>query len=131
MGLDAGKHVFWGLRTTKAQTNLRIRSLISAFFIRLLESIRSRLATSQLSIFYPVSVAEQAGLNFTLTETPNTVFFRVSTHMFDFVLKRSIKSIFFFGKFAMGLQFMVDSCADPESFVRGGPTLTTFLLFLV
>ena len=26
----------------------------------------------------------------------------------------------------MGLQFMVDSCADPESFVRGGPTLTAF-----
>ena len=22
------------------------------------------------------------------------------------------------------------SCADPESFVRGGPTLTTFLLFI-
>ena len=103
MGLDAGKHVFWGLRTTKAQTNLRIRSMISAFFIRLLESIRSRLATSQLSIFYPVSVAEQAGLNFTLTETPNTVFFfRVSTHMFDFVLKRSIKSIFFFANSQWG-----------------------------
>ena len=51
MGLDARKHVFWGLGTTKAQTSRCIRSLISAFFIRLLESIRSRLATSILSIF--------------------------------------------------------------------------------
>ena len=26
---------------------------------------------------------------------------------------------------------MLDSCADPESFVRGGPNLITFLFFLV
>ena len=25
----------------------------------------------------------------------------------------------------------VPSCADPETFVRGGPTLTTFLFFIV
>ena len=43
------------------QTSLH--SLISAFVIRLLESIVSRLATSGISIYLLVSVAEQAGLN--------------------------------------------------------------------
>ena len=41
------------------------RSLISAFLIRLLESIISRLATSEISYFLLVSEAEQAGLNLT------------------------------------------------------------------
>ena len=50
------------------------RSLISAFVFRLLESIIFRLATSKLSIFYLVSVAEQAGLNLTFSETPKTGF---------------------------------------------------------
>ena len=40
-----------GLRTTKAQTSLRIRSLISTFVIRYLESIISKLASSEISIF--------------------------------------------------------------------------------
>ena len=40
-----------------------LRSLVSVFVIRLLESIISRLATSEISIFYLVSIAEQAGLN--------------------------------------------------------------------
>ena len=42
-------------------------SLISAFVIRLLEIIIARLATSKISIFELVSVAEQAGLNLTLS----------------------------------------------------------------
>ena len=50
MGLDARKHVFGGLRTTKTQTS-RMRSLISAFVIRFLESIISKLATSKFSLF--------------------------------------------------------------------------------
>ena len=49
-------------------------SLISTFVIRLLESIISRLATSKISIFLLVSVAEQAGFNLTLSETPKTGF---------------------------------------------------------
>ena len=49
MGLDVKKPVFGGLRTTKAQT--RLHSLISTFVIPLLESIISRLATSDISIF--------------------------------------------------------------------------------
>ena len=46
MSLDARKPGFGGLRTTKAQT-----SLISAFVIRLLENIISRLAAGEISIF--------------------------------------------------------------------------------
>ena len=43
------------------------RRVISAFVFHLLESIISRLATRKISIFYLVSVAEQAGLNLTLS----------------------------------------------------------------
>ena len=47
-------------------------SLISAVVILFLESIISRLATSEISIFLLVSLAEQAGLNLNLSETrPN------------------------------------------------------------
>ena len=45
-------------------------SLFSAFVIRLLESIISRLATFGISIFYLVSVTEQTGFNLILSETP-------------------------------------------------------------
>ena len=41
-----------GVETTKAQTNpAHLHSLISAFFIRLLESIISKFTTSEISIF--------------------------------------------------------------------------------
>ena len=70
-------------------------SLISTFVIRLLESIISILATSKISNFYLVSVAEETGLNY-----PEDRFSRVEVHI-------SI-SIHDFG-----------TCADPESFVRG------------
>ena len=46
-----------GLQTTKVQTSLP--SLISAFVIRLLESIVSKLATSKISIVQLVSVDGQ------------------------------------------------------------------------
>ena len=48
-----------------------MRSLISAFVVRLLESI-SKLATNEVSLFWLVSIAEQAGLNLTLSDTPKT-----------------------------------------------------------
>ena len=51
-----------------------LRRLISAFVIRFLESNISKLAPSKISIFYLVSVAEQTGLNLTLSETPKTGF---------------------------------------------------------
>ena len=50
------------------------RSLIIACVIRVLESTISKLATSEISFFQLVSVAEQAGSNLTLSETPKTGF---------------------------------------------------------
>ena len=44
--------------------------LTSAFVIHLLETIISRLATSKISLFQLISVAEQAGLSCALLETP-------------------------------------------------------------
>ena len=52
----------------------RPRSLISAFVIRLLESIISRLASSKVSILQLVTVAEETGLQLALLETPMTGF---------------------------------------------------------
>ena len=48
------------------------RRLISAFVIPFLERIISKLATSKSSIFLLVSIAEQSGLNLTLSETQKT-----------------------------------------------------------
>ena len=50
------------------------RSLISAFVIRLLKSTISRLAMGEISIFEPVSVADEIGLSLALSETPKTGF---------------------------------------------------------
>ena len=50
------------------------RSLISALVIRFLESIISKLATGEISIFYLVSVAVNIDLNIALSETPKTGF---------------------------------------------------------
>ena len=50
------------------------RSLIRANVIRLFESIISRLATSEISIFQLVSVAEQTPLSVALSGTPKTGF---------------------------------------------------------
>ena len=72
MGLDVRKPVFGSLRTTQALTSLR--SLISAFVIRFLESIICKLATGEISIFLLVSVAEETGLKLALAETLKTGF---------------------------------------------------------
>ena len=70
MGLSARKPV----NNKGADQPAHLRSLFSAFDFCLLESIISRLSTSEISIFLLVSVAEQAGLNLTLLETPKTGF---------------------------------------------------------
>ena len=78
------------------------RSLVSAFVICLLERFISRLAMSLISIFWLVSVAEQAGLNHTLLETPKTGFvtsrptFRVALRMCDSYQKASYLGIYLF-----------------------------------
>ena len=50
------------------------RSLISAFVIRFSISIISELATSEISIFYLVPVAEETDLSLALSETRKTGF---------------------------------------------------------
>ena len=50
------------------------RSLISAFVIHLLESIKSKLAISEFSILYRVSVSEETGLSLILLENSKTGF---------------------------------------------------------
>ena len=64
------------VNNTGADQPAHPRSLISAFVIRLLESIISRLATSGISISWLVTVAEEIGLKHTLWDTPKTGFSR-------------------------------------------------------
>ena len=65
MVLNAGKHVFGaeGANSKGADP----RRPICGFVIRLLESIISELASSEILIFQLVSVAEEAGLNLNKT----------------------------------------------------------------
>ena len=67
-------------------------SLISAFVIHLLESFISRPATSKISIFYLVSVAEETGLSFVLSETPKTGFLVSGPH----ILSSALASVYIF-----------------------------------
>ena len=53
----------------------------SDFVIRLLESIISTLASSGISTFSLVSVAEQAGFNITVSGTPEDRFCRVEAQL--------------------------------------------------
>ena len=62
------------MQITRVQTSLR--SLISAFVIPFLETIISKLATGEISIFYLVSVAEETGLSLFFFENPEQVFSR-------------------------------------------------------
>ena len=59
---------------TGADQPAHLRSLISAFVIRLSESIICKLATGEISIFKLVSVAEETGLKLALSEIPKTCF---------------------------------------------------------
>ena len=74
MGLDAKKLSSGVSRTTRADQPVHRRSLITDFVIRFVESIICKLATSEISIFWLVSVAEETGLKLALSETPKTVF---------------------------------------------------------
>ena len=74
MGLDARKFVFGVCKQQRCRSACPSASLISTFAIWLLESIISIFTISKISIFYLVSVAEQTGLNLTLSETPKIGF---------------------------------------------------------
>ena len=62
------------MNNTGADQPAHPRSLISAFMICFLESIISKLATCEISIFYLVYVAVETCLSLTLSETPKTGF---------------------------------------------------------
>ena len=74
MGLDTRKPVFGDLRTTKAQTSLHILTfrseplLLAKWKVSYLDMLQAKFQ------FFSFSVAEQAGLNITLSETPKTGF---------------------------------------------------------
>ena len=61
------------LKVTKWASTQETLSSGSSFVIRLMESI-SKFATSEILSFYVVSVAEEAGLGMTCSETPKTGF---------------------------------------------------------
>ena len=56
--------------------------LISAFVVRCLDSIIPLVSISEISSLYLASVAAQAGLSLTLSETPKTGFL-VMMHIFS------------------------------------------------
>ena len=59
------------MRTTKVQISLH---LISTFVVRFLHSIKPLVVKFEISSLYLASVAEQAGLSHTWSQTPNTGF---------------------------------------------------------
>ena len=68
------KHVLPYANNKGADQPAHPRSLISAFVVRCLDSIMSLLAISEISSLWLGSVAEQAGLCLTWSQTPNTGF---------------------------------------------------------
>ena len=74
-GLRRKKTCPWGFTNNKGTDQpAHPRRLISAFVIRVLESIISDLATSEFSSFQLVWVAEETGLSLILSDTPKTGF---------------------------------------------------------
>ena len=57
------------------------RSLISTFVVRCLDSMTCKLAISKVSRFYLTSVAEQAGLNVTWSQTLSDTFSLDGAHI--------------------------------------------------
>ena len=71
---------WWFANNKGAGQPAHLRGLISAFAIALLESIISKLTTSEISRFQLVSVAEQVGLSITV-RNPKDIFCPVEAHM--------------------------------------------------
>ena len=66
------------MRTTKAQIQpAHLRSLISAFVVRCLDSIISLDSIAEISRFYLASLAAQAGLCLAWSEIPKDTFCHV------------------------------------------------------
>ena len=60
------------------------RSLISAFIVRCLDSVMSLVSVIYISNLMLASVAEQAGLSLTWSETPEDTFSHDGAHMFSY-----------------------------------------------
>ena len=58
------------------------RSLIGAFVVRCLDSVMSLVSVSKISSLMLASVAEQASLSLTWSETPEDTFSRDEAHIF-------------------------------------------------
>ena len=69
------KCVLFHMRTTKAQI-----SLISAFVVRCLDSVMSLVSVTKISSLMLASVAEQAGLSLTWSETSEDTFSHDEAH---------------------------------------------------
>ena len=59
------------------------RSLISAFVVRCLDGVMSLVSVTKISSLMLASVAEQAGLSLTLSETPEDTFCHDEAHIFS------------------------------------------------
>ena len=57
------------------------RSLISTFVVRCLDSVMSLVSVSEISSLMLASVAEQASLSLTWSETPEDTFCHVMAHI--------------------------------------------------
>ena len=73
------KCILCHMQTTKAL--IRLRSLISAFVVRCLDSIISLDSIAKISRLQLASVAAQAGLCLAWWETPEDTFCRVVAHV--------------------------------------------------
>ena len=82
------KHVLCHMRTTKAQISLRIR----AFVVRCLYSVMSVVSVTKISSLILASVAEQASLILTWSETPEDMFSHVEAHTLDSCNPQNIMS---------------------------------------
>ena len=69
------KNCFCHMQTTKAQISLSIRTVWSAsLFVHCMDSIIPLVSISEISSLYLASLAAQAGLCLTWSQTPKTVF---------------------------------------------------------
>ena len=72
------KCVLCYMQTTKAQISLHIR----AFVVRCLDSVISLVSVTKISSLLLASVAEQANLSLTWSETPEDMFSHDEAHMY-------------------------------------------------
>ena len=74
IGLVASKPDFVACNSQCVDQPVLLRSLITTFVIRSLERKIATLTTCEISIFELVSVAKEAGLSLSRSQTPNTCF---------------------------------------------------------